>query len=193
LKCSKEELADALRGHMSPMHKQLLVLFLERLDGLNRQIHSLETMAAAAMQSHEDAVIRLAGVAGFGAESAQQILAEVGPEARSFDAPGQFASWVGCCPGRSESAEKNRSSRSPKGNRFPSGGREERLFLAAHVSTLAAKPGLPTSPLGDSLTNSAVWSGKSSMKAFPMSNKEMNPAQKPSNKELKRRSGLFAE
>jgi hypothetical protein len=35
-------------------------------------------MAAAAMNSHEDAVIRLAGVAGFGTESAQQILAEVG-------------------------------------------------------------------------------------------------------------------
>jgi len=118
LKCSQEELADALRGHVAPMHRQLLVLFLERLDLLDHQIHSLERMAAAAMKQYEDAVIRLAGVAGFGAESAQQILAEVGPEARSFDSPDQFASWVGCCPGRSESAEKNRNSRSPKGNRF---------------------------------------------------------------------------
>lgn len=118
LKCSQEELADALRGHVAPMHRQLLGLFLERLDLLDHQIHSLESMAAAAMKQYEDAVIRLAGVAGFGAQSAQQILAEVGPEARSFDSPDQFASWVGCCPGRSESAENNRSSRSPKGNRF---------------------------------------------------------------------------
>jgi transposase len=118
LKCSQEELADALRGHVAPMHRQLLVLFLERLDLLDHQIHSLERMAAAAMKPYQDAVIRLAGVPGFGAESAQQILAEVGPEARSFDSPDQFASWVGCCPGRSESAENNRSSRCPKGNRF---------------------------------------------------------------------------
>lgn len=118
LKCSQQELADALRGHVSATHRQLLVLFLERLDMLDRQIHCLESMAAAAMQSHQDAMIRLAGVAGFGAESAQQILAEVGPQAGSFDSPGQFASWVGCCPGRWESAENNRSSRSPKGNRF---------------------------------------------------------------------------
>ena len=118
LKCSQEELADALRGHVAPMHRQLLVLFLERLEMLDHQMHSLERMTAAAMKQYQDAVIRLAGVAGFGAESAQQILAEVGPEARSFDSPDQFASWGGCCPGRSESAEKNRSSRCPKGNRF---------------------------------------------------------------------------
>lgn len=118
LKCGKAELADALRGHVSSLHRQMLGLFLERLEMLDRQIESLERMAAAAMNRHEDAVIRLAGVAGFGAESAQQILAEVGPKAASFDSPGQFASWVGCCPGRSESAGNNRSSRSPKGNRF---------------------------------------------------------------------------
>jgi transposase len=118
LQCSKEELADALRGHVAPMHRQLLALFLERLDLLDRQMHSLERMAAAAMQQYADALIRLAGVAGFGPESAQQILAEVGPQARSFDSPARLASWVGCCPGRSESAEQNHSSRSPKGNRF---------------------------------------------------------------------------
>lgn len=153
LKCSQEELADALRGHVAPMHRQLLVLFLERLDMLDHQIHSLERMAAAAMKPYQDAVIRLAGVPGFGAESAQQILAEVGPEARSFDSPDQFASWVGCCPGRSESAENNRPQRQPI--RTPhsdasrtSGGKEERLFLAAHFSALAPQTGLPTSDLG---------------------------------------------
>lgn len=118
LRCSPEQLAEALRGQVAPMHRQLLALFLERLDVLDRQIHCLETMAAGAMKPYEDAWIRLAGVAGFGPESAQQILAEVGPEARAFDSPARLASWVGCCPGRSESAEQNHSSRSPKGNRF---------------------------------------------------------------------------
>ena len=63
-------------------------------------------------------MIRLAEAPGFGPDSAQQIIAEVGAEARSFDSAAQFASWAGVCPGRQESAERNHSSRSPKGNKF---------------------------------------------------------------------------
>ncbi|MGH2397236.1 MAG: IS110 family transposase [bacterium] len=118
LKCSKEELADALSGQLQPMHRQMLQLFLERLELLDRQIHRLDQMTAEAMKMHEDAVIRLAETPGFGPDSAQQIIAEVGPDARSFDSAGQLASWVGTCPGSEESAEQNHRSRSPKGNRF---------------------------------------------------------------------------
>jgi len=75
-------------------------------------------MAAAAMQPYEDAVVRLAEAPGFGPDSAQQTIAEVGAQARSFDSAAQFASWAGGCPGRQESAEHNHSSRSRKGNKF---------------------------------------------------------------------------
>jgi transposase len=96
----------------------MLQVFLQRLELLDRQIEQLDQMAATAMKQHTDAVIRLAEVPGFGADSAQQIIAEIGPEVRSFPSAGQFASWVGSCPGSQESAEKNQSSRSPKGNSF---------------------------------------------------------------------------
>jgi transposase len=118
LRCSREELADALRGPCPPLHQQMLRLFLERLDLLDRQTQQLDQMAAAAMQPYEDAVIRLAEAPGFGPDSAQQIIAEVGAQAHSFDSAAQFASWAGLCPGREESAEHNHSSRSPKGNKF---------------------------------------------------------------------------
>ena len=118
LRCSQEELADALRGQWQPLHRQVLRLFLERLDVLDRQMQELDEMAAAAMQPYEDAVIRLAEVPGFGPDSAQQTIAEVGAQAKSFDSAAQFASWAGLCPGREESAEHNHSSRSPKGNKF---------------------------------------------------------------------------
>jgi transposase len=75
-------------------------------------------MAAETMQPYEDAVIRLAEVPGFGPDSAQQTIAEVGAQAQSFASAAQFASWAGLCPGRQESAEHNYSSRSPKGNPF---------------------------------------------------------------------------
>jgi hypothetical protein len=51
-------------------------------------------------------------------DSAQQILAEVGPTAEAFPSADQLCSWVGVCPGRNESAEHNRSGRCAKGNRY---------------------------------------------------------------------------
>lgn len=118
LRCSQQELVDALTGSPQPVHLQLLKLFLERLQLLDRQIEELDQMAAAGVNKHEGAVIRLAQVPGLGVDSAQQIVAEVGVDAEAFPSAGHFSSWVGTCPGTEESAEHNHSSRSPKGNRF---------------------------------------------------------------------------
>ena len=49
--------------------------------------------------------------------SAQQIIAEVGPTAVTFPSAKQLSSWVGACPGEEESAGVNYSHRSPNGNR----------------------------------------------------------------------------
>jgi transposase len=69
------------------------------------------------LHPHQDAVQRLAEVPGLGVDSAQQIIAEVGPTAATFPSGEQLASWVGACPGDEESAGVNYSHRSPKGNR----------------------------------------------------------------------------
>lgn len=116
LQCGKEALIDALRGAPDPVHLQMLALDLERLELLDEQIEKLDQMAATAMKKHEEAVKRLAEVPGLGAISAQQIIAEVGVDAGTFPSAGEFASWVGICPGENESAEVNHSSRSAKGN-----------------------------------------------------------------------------
>jgi transposase len=119
LKATQEQLQDALSAAatLSALQRQVLKLFLERLTLLDRQIETLDKCAAEALMKHQDAVRRLSEVPGLGADSAQQIIAEVGPEAATFDSPAQMASWVGCCPGREESAEVSASDRSPKGNR----------------------------------------------------------------------------
>ena len=118
LRCSQEELIDALSGQVEEVHRQLLCLHLERLELLDGHIVKLDQMAASALKKHEEAVIRLAQVPGFGVDSAQQMIAEMGMDASAFPSAAQFASWAGVCPGRKESAEQNQSSRSPKGNQF---------------------------------------------------------------------------
>jgi len=130
LQCTKEQLADALAGPPEPGHLQLLKLHMERLKLLDEQIDQLSQMSATALKKHEDAVVRLAKVPGFGVESSQQMIAEVGVDAEAFSSAGEFASWVGACPGSDVSAEENHSSRCPKGNRYA----RRLLAEAAHAA-----------------------------------------------------------
>ena len=117
LHATEADLTDALNGQPQPLHRKLLLLYLQRLDVIEGQIAELERMIAEAMKAHEDSVVRLAELPGLGVDSAQQIIAEIGPGAEAFPSAPQVASWVGVCPGRQESAGESTSNRSAKGNR----------------------------------------------------------------------------
>jgi transposase len=119
LRATPEPLRDALEAcqELSPVYRRLLKMALEELPLLDGQISRLDQEMAELLRSYQDQVQRLAEVPGLGVDSAQQILAEVGPTAATFPSAGQLASWVGACPGENESAEVNYSHRSPKGNR----------------------------------------------------------------------------
>jgi transposase len=118
LRASEETLVDALSGHVQPYQQQLLDFYLQRYQLIQQQIEQLHGMLGQAMEQHQQAVRRLAQVPGFGVNSAQQVIAEVGVQASTFASAAHLASWVGTCPGKEESAEKNHSSRSAKGNRY---------------------------------------------------------------------------
>lgn len=118
LKCGLPVLVDALTGAMGPIHCKLLAQQLNRIDLIDRQIDELNQLAATEMRTYQEAVTRLIEVPGIGAEAAQEILAEIGPQAAAFPSGAQLASWIGVCPGSNESAGQNHSGRSAKGNRF---------------------------------------------------------------------------
>ena len=102
---------------LDPTYRRLLSMALEELQLLEKQIGQLQQEMADRLRPHQDAVQRLAEVPGLGADSAPQILAEVGATAATFPSEGDLASWVGACPGDEESAGRSYSHRSPKGNR----------------------------------------------------------------------------
>jgi len=87
------------------------------LQFLEQQMDQLDQELASLLHPHQDAVQRLAEMPGLGVDSAQQIIAEVGPTAETFPSEKCLSSWVGACPGDDESAGVNYSHRSPKGNR----------------------------------------------------------------------------
>lgn len=117
LHATDAELIDALTGQVQSPHRALLQLYLQRLSLIEEHITKLDGLIADAMRAHQDAVLRLAELPGLGIDSAQQIIAEIGPHAKAFPSAAQLASWVGVCPGRQESAGESSSNRSAKGNR----------------------------------------------------------------------------
>ncbi len=118
LQCSSEELAEALTGVCSEIHRRLLQQHLDTLELVDRQLAELASMAASEMHQHTEAVSRLVKIPGIRVLAAQQIIAEAGPQAEAFASAAQFSSWIGVCPGREESAEHNYSSRCAKGNKY---------------------------------------------------------------------------
>jgi transposase len=119
LRATPAQLCDAL-GACTELHQgygRWIKMALQELQFLEPQMGQLDQEIANLLRPHEDAVKRLAEVPGLGVDSAQPIIAEVGPAAATFPSDKQLCSWVGVCPGDNESAGVNHSHRSPKGNR----------------------------------------------------------------------------
>src|ERR1700675_2293752 len=119
LRATPEQLCDALGActELNAVYRRLLKMALEELQLIDEQIGELDKEMASLLSQHQDAVERLAEVPGLGVDSAQQIIAEVGPTAATFPSEKCLSSWVGASPGDDESAGINYSHRSPKGNR----------------------------------------------------------------------------
>jgi transposase len=119
LRATPEQLCDALGActELSPVYRRLLKMALEQLQFLEQQIGQLDQEIASLLRQHQGAVERLAEMPGLGVDSAQQIIAEVGPTVATFPSGKHLSSWAGACPGDEESAGVNYSHRSPQGNR----------------------------------------------------------------------------
>ena len=158
LHATDAELRDALNGQPQPLHRKLLLLYLQRLDVIEAQIAGLESMIAEAMKAHEDAVVRLAELPGLGVDSAQQIIAEIGPGAEAFPSAPQLASWVGVLSGtpgeRGRVHQQSVSEREPRhaAPAEPTGPRrcpQARLLPANLVQTPLPSPRLCEGGLGN--------------------------------------------
>jgi len=118
LKKKEAELTQALVGKLNPTHRLVLQQSLDQVELLRRQIEEINQALKETMLPHTAALVRLVKIPGVDLAAAQELLAEIGPGAATFPSGGQFASWVGVCPGSQESAGVTYSRRSAKGNRY---------------------------------------------------------------------------
>jgi transposase len=119
LRATPEKLQDALGASrdLPGVYRRLLKMALEELQLMETQIGQLDQEAMDLLEQHQEAVLRVAEVPGFGLDSAVQMIAEVGVQAEAFASEKHLASWVGVCPGDNETAGESHSTRSPKGNK----------------------------------------------------------------------------
>src|SRR5947199_3084640 len=119
LRATTEQLCDALGActELNPVYRRLLKMALEELRLIDEQIAQLDQEMANLLRPHQDAVERLAEVPGLGEDSAQQIIAEVGPTAETFPYAKCLYYYVGACPIDEEMSGMNYSLMTVTGNR----------------------------------------------------------------------------
>ena len=117
VRTSREELEAALEGRLAASQRLLLKQQLSRVRLLEQYMEELSAALQQLMQKHGEAITRLCGIPGLAVCAAEQVIAEIGPEAAAFASERKLASWVGACPGREESAGRSHSDATPHGNR----------------------------------------------------------------------------
>jgi transposase len=109
----------ALQGRVTEHHRFLLGLLLEELTSLEGYIARLTARIEEKLPApFAEAVQRLATIPGIDQRAAENILAETGMDMQVFASAGHLASWAGICSGQRESAGKNKSGRTRKGNQW---------------------------------------------------------------------------
>ncbi len=130
-----DELEQALTGFVQDHHRLMLCLHLEHVDYLNAQIARLEAVIEQLVVPFDEAdvVARLIEIPGLSLHTAYIIIAELGVDMTRFESAGHAASWAGLTPGKNESAGRNYSSKTAKGNQYL----KAALVQAAHTQRSA--------------------------------------------------------
>ena len=178
LKSKKQALTESLRGYVSEHHRFMLRVQYQQVSALESEIEMLseriaqvmaqadalkEQLAQAAKpkagQAAENAPLPflealklLITIPGIKQRSAENILAELGTDMKVWPTDRHCVSWAGICPGNNQSAGKNRSGASRKGNTWLrralnnaswGGSRSKTSFFAARYSRLVKRRGKP--------------------------------------------------
>jgi transposase len=144
------ELEEALVGHTRPHHRYMWREILFHLDSLNERLAAVNQRIAECTAPHAQIIERLDTIPGVNRYIAEVILAEIGPDVTPFPTTKHLASWACLCPGNNISANKRRSGKTRKGQKWLraalvqaawAASRTKNTYLSAQFHRLRARRG----------------------------------------------------
>jgi transposase len=118
VKASKKEIQQALEGTIDQEDTTILKLLSVQLDNVDRLINAVEEEIKKLSKPYQKEIELLTTFPGIGNLTAIGIIAEIGIDMNQFKTHERLASWAAICPGNNESAGKNKSGRTRRGNNF---------------------------------------------------------------------------
>jgi transposase len=116
LRRKHDDLVLALEGRVEEHHRFLLSMQLRRLEAAEQDIEALDLRIAERLEPYSLQHAILMQIPGVDWVVAAVLIAEIGVDMSVFLSVHHLAAWAGVCPGNHESAGKQKSGRSRKGN-----------------------------------------------------------------------------
>ena len=112
------DLARALDVTLQPHQRLMLATQMARIEQAEADLRRLDDALAAMAEPYHQQVRQLMSIPGIDWIGAVSIIAEIGVDMSAFRSAEHLASWAAVCPGNNESAGRQRSGRTRKGNVF---------------------------------------------------------------------------
>lgn len=109
-------LALALEGRLTEHHRFVLAFHLRRMAAIEADLRQLDARIEAAAEPFRAQRQLLQQIPGVDALIAVTLIAECGVDMTVFGSAQRLAAWAGVCPGNHESAGKQKSAATRKGN-----------------------------------------------------------------------------
>ena len=116
LRKKHDQLVQALSGKVNDHHRLMLGKLLRALKTRETEIAEDDADIRRQIEPFRQSVLTWMQVPGIDEVTAWSLVAEMGPDMAPFETAEEAASWSCVCPGNNESAGKQRSGRTRKGN-----------------------------------------------------------------------------